>query len=75
MHSLNGLEKADHRLIFDPMKFVSTDGATGMGEGPLAVLKSAGENLTTDQKSRLIQAMFRTRRRSCRRDTVKLQEK
>ena len=58
MHSLNGLEKADHRLIFDPMKFVSTDGATGMGEGPLAVLKSAGENLTTDQKSRLIQAMF-----------------
>jgi hypothetical protein len=58
MHSLNGTSERQPKLIFTPMKFVSTDGAIGLGEGPLTVLRSAGENLSGEQKNRLIESMF-----------------
>jgi hypothetical protein len=56
MHSLNNT--GGHGVVFAPMPFVSTDGAIGLGEGPISVLRSAGEKLPDEQKTRLLASMF-----------------
>jgi hypothetical protein len=47
------------KVIFKPKSFVRNGAITGLAEGPLLVLQSAGDRLTADQKNALVDDVFK----------------